>query len=175
VQFTSLSYNEFEIATIDQVRMMKVITEADEKKRKKMMPGSTGSGSSSGAPPKYRMVYNPVGVNYADHNNSRAGATAHNSNHGNSSSKSSSRSSSTMLLLNLHSKQPLGHHSSFLPVTSHASTVGRWGTLLMNAASPSKATHCELRHPWSISRGAIKRVLCHELASPTTPPLRISS
>jgi hypothetical protein len=34
---------------------------ADEKKRKKMMLGSTGSGSSSGAPPIYRMVYTPLG------------------------------------------------------------------------------------------------------------------
>jgi hypothetical protein len=39
--------------------MMKAIAEADEKKR--MMPGSTGSGSSSGAPLKYRMVYTPLG------------------------------------------------------------------------------------------------------------------
>jgi hypothetical protein len=39
--------------------MMKVVAEADEKKRKKMIPGFTGSGSSSGAPPKYHMVYTP--------------------------------------------------------------------------------------------------------------------
>jgi hypothetical protein len=38
---------------------MKAITELDEKKRKTMMPGSASSGSSSGAPPKYRMVYTP--------------------------------------------------------------------------------------------------------------------
>jgi hypothetical protein len=37
--------------------MMKAVAEADEKKRKRMMPGSTGSG----APPKYRMVYIPLG------------------------------------------------------------------------------------------------------------------
>jgi hypothetical protein len=37
---------------------MKAIAEADEKKRKSMMPGSSGSGGSSGAIPKYRMVYN---------------------------------------------------------------------------------------------------------------------
>jgi hypothetical protein len=48
-------------AAIDQERIMKAVTEADEKKRKKMIPGSTGSGSSSGAPPKYRMVYTPTG------------------------------------------------------------------------------------------------------------------
>jgi hypothetical protein len=50
-------YNELATATIDQERMMK----ADEKKRKKMMPGFAGSGSSSGAPPKYSMVYTLAG------------------------------------------------------------------------------------------------------------------
>jgi hypothetical protein len=40
---------------------MKVIAEADEKKRKRMMLGSAGSGSSSGAPPIYRMVYTSPG------------------------------------------------------------------------------------------------------------------
>jgi hypothetical protein len=40
---------------------MKAVAEDDENKRKKMMPGSIGSGSSSGAPPKYRMVYTPPG------------------------------------------------------------------------------------------------------------------
>jgi hypothetical protein len=40
---------------------MKAVAEADEKKRKKMMPGSAGSGHSSGAPPKYRMVSTPPG------------------------------------------------------------------------------------------------------------------
>jgi hypothetical protein len=38
---------------------MKAVAKVDEKNRKRMMPGSTGSGSSIGAPPKYRMVYNP--------------------------------------------------------------------------------------------------------------------
>jgi hypothetical protein len=61
IPFTSLSYNELASAAIDQERIMKVIAEADEKKRKKMIPGSASSGSSSGAPPKYRKVYNPPG------------------------------------------------------------------------------------------------------------------
>jgi hypothetical protein len=61
VHLSSLSYNELASAAIDQERMMKAIAEADEKKRKKLMPRSTGSGSSSGAPPKYRMVYTPPG------------------------------------------------------------------------------------------------------------------
>jgi hypothetical protein len=54
----NLSYNELLSAAIDPKRLLKAIVEADEK-RKKMMPRSTGSGSSSGAPPKYRMVYTP--------------------------------------------------------------------------------------------------------------------
>jgi hypothetical protein len=44
---------------IDQERMMKTVAEVDEKKRKMMMPGFVGSGSSSGAPPKYLTVYTP--------------------------------------------------------------------------------------------------------------------
>jgi hypothetical protein len=40
---------------------MKAISEADEKKRKRMIPRSFVSGGSSGAPLKYRMVYTPLG------------------------------------------------------------------------------------------------------------------
>jgi hypothetical protein len=58
---SSLLYNELVSVAIDQERMMKTVPEADEKKRKRMMPGSAGSGSSSGAPTKYRMVYTPLG------------------------------------------------------------------------------------------------------------------
>jgi hypothetical protein len=57
----NLSCNELASAAIDQERLMKAVVEANEKNRKKMMPGSTGSGSSSSAPPKYRMVYTPPG------------------------------------------------------------------------------------------------------------------
>jgi hypothetical protein len=59
VQFSSLSYNQLVSAAIHQERMMKAVAEADEKKRKRMMPRSTGSGSSSGAPAKYHTVYTP--------------------------------------------------------------------------------------------------------------------
>jgi hypothetical protein len=59
VHLSSLLYNELASAAIDQERMMKAVVEADERKRKRMMPGSTVSGSSIGAPPKYRMVYTP--------------------------------------------------------------------------------------------------------------------
>jgi hypothetical protein len=111
-----------------------------------------------------------LGVNCVDHSSSRIGAVAHNSNHGNSISNShSSSNSSTIPLLHHYRTLPSGHHSSFLLATFQASTAERWATLLENAASPSKATHRELRHPWSISRGAIKRVLHHERAAPTTP------
>jgi hypothetical protein len=61
VHLSSLSYNELASVAIDQERMMKAVAEADEKKRMRMMPGSAGSSSSSGAPPKYRMVYTPPG------------------------------------------------------------------------------------------------------------------
>jgi hypothetical protein len=61
VHLPSLSYNKLKSVAIDQEKMMKAVAEADEKKRKRMMPGSTGSGSSSGAPLKYRMVYTPPG------------------------------------------------------------------------------------------------------------------
>jgi hypothetical protein len=61
VHLSSLSYNELTSAAIDQERMMKAVAEADEKKRKKMMTGSAGSGSSSGAPVKYRIMYTPPG------------------------------------------------------------------------------------------------------------------
>jgi hypothetical protein len=57
VHLSSLSYNELASAAIEQERMMKAVIEADDKKRKRMIPRSVSSGSSSGAPPKYRMVY----------------------------------------------------------------------------------------------------------------------
>jgi hypothetical protein len=59
VHLSSLLYNELASAVVDQERMMKAIADADEKKRKRMMPGSAGSSSSSGAPLKYHMVYTP--------------------------------------------------------------------------------------------------------------------
>jgi hypothetical protein len=61
VHLSSLLYNELASATIDQEMMMKAVAEADEKKRKRILPGTAGSGSSSGAPPKYRIVYTPPG------------------------------------------------------------------------------------------------------------------
>jgi hypothetical protein len=38
---------------------MKACAEAKEKKRKRIMPGSSRNGGSSDAPPKYCMVYTP--------------------------------------------------------------------------------------------------------------------
>jgi hypothetical protein len=55
----NLSYNELVSAAIDQERLMKAVVEADEKKRKRMMPISSASGGSSGATPKYCMVFTP--------------------------------------------------------------------------------------------------------------------
>jgi hypothetical protein len=61
VHLSSLSYNELASAAIDQERILKAVAKADEKKRKRIMPSSADSGSSSGAPSKYRMVYTPPG------------------------------------------------------------------------------------------------------------------
>jgi hypothetical protein len=58
-QFSNLSYNELVSAAIDQEKVMNAVAEADENKRKRMMPGCPGSGGSSGASPKYRIVYSP--------------------------------------------------------------------------------------------------------------------
>jgi hypothetical protein len=59
IQFASLSYNELATAAIDQEIMVKAVAKVDDKKRKKVMPGSAGNGSSSRAPPKYYIVYTP--------------------------------------------------------------------------------------------------------------------
>jgi hypothetical protein len=117
-----------------------------------------------------------LGVSCVNHNSSRIGTVAHNSNRGNSSisCNNSNNNSSTMLLLHCHSRLPPGRHSSFPSATFHASIAGRWATLLENAASPSKATHHELRHPWSTNRGAIRRALHHGPVTPTTPSWRRS-
>jgi hypothetical protein len=115
------------------------------------------------------------GVSCVNHNSSRIGIIAHNSNRGNSSNNSHSsnnNSSSTVPLLHCHSRLPSGHHNSFPPATFHASTAVRWAAFLENAIYPSNATHHELRHLWSISRGAIRRVLHHGRLAPTTPPWR---
>jgi hypothetical protein len=58
-QLSYLSYNDLVSASIDQERLTKAVAVADEKKRKKMVPASTGNSGSSDTPPKYRMVYTP--------------------------------------------------------------------------------------------------------------------
>jgi hypothetical protein len=54
----NLSYNELASAAIDQEGTMKACEVAEEKKRKRTMPGPSG-GSSSGALLKYHMIYIP--------------------------------------------------------------------------------------------------------------------
>jgi hypothetical protein len=58
---------------------------------------------------------------------------------------------------------PPGLQNNSPPATFHDSTARRWATLLGNASSPSKATHRELRHLWSIRKGAIRRVTVEEI------------
>jgi hypothetical protein len=154
-QLSTLTYNDSASAAIDQERLMKAVAEADGKKRKGMMPASTGSGNSSDSPLSTAWSIPHGGVSCTDHN---------------SSSNHSSSNSSTVLLLHHCSRLPSGHRSSLSPATLYDSTVGRWGTLRMNAASPSKATRHKIWHPWSTSRGATRWDLHPGLAVPTTPP-----
>jgi hypothetical protein len=59
VLFPNLSYNDLVSAAIDPERTLKAVAEAEEKKRKRMTPGSSVNGGSSNATPKYCMVYTP--------------------------------------------------------------------------------------------------------------------
>jgi hypothetical protein len=54
----NLSYNELASAAINQEGTMKACEVAEEKKRKRAVSGPS-RGSSSNAPPKYRMIYTP--------------------------------------------------------------------------------------------------------------------
>jgi hypothetical protein len=58
IQNLNLSYNDLASTAIDQEGTMKACEAAEEKKRRRTMPGSSG-GISSGAPPKYCMIYTP--------------------------------------------------------------------------------------------------------------------
>jgi hypothetical protein len=59
VQSSNLSYNDLASVVIDEEGTMKACAETKEKKRKRIMPRSSGSGGSNDAPPKYHMVYTP--------------------------------------------------------------------------------------------------------------------
>jgi hypothetical protein len=154
---------------------MKAIAETNEKKRKRMMPRSAGSDSSSGASPKYRMVYTPPGGPLRQpqqHQNCDCHPQFQPWQFQQQPQQQQQQQQLNRALLHRRSRLPLGDHSNFLPATFHASTVGRWATSLKNAACPSKATRRGLQHPWSISKGAIRRVLHHGRVVPTAPPWR---
>jgi hypothetical protein len=61
VQNLNFSYNDLASNAIDQEGTMRAYEVAEEKRKKRSMPGPTG-GSSSGAPLKYRMVYTARGT-----------------------------------------------------------------------------------------------------------------
>jgi hypothetical protein len=146
VQSPNLSYSELVSAAIDQERTMKVVVEAEEKKRKRMMPRSSVKFGSSGAPPKFRMVYTPqLGVRCANLNSSSIGAISHNTNNSSSSHSSSSNSnSSTMLLPHCRSRLQSGHHSRFPTIVFPASTPESWDISPMSATCESIVIHHEL-------------------------------
>jgi hypothetical protein len=130
VHLSNLSYNELASAATDQESMMKAVAEADEKKRKKMMPRSMGSGSFIGAPPKYRICIPRLGVSCVDHNSNRIGAIALNSNHGNFSdnnhNSNGNSNSSTVLLPHHYSRLRPGHNSRLPATAFRASTAESW-------------------------------------------------
>jgi hypothetical protein len=57
--FPNLSYNKLASAVINREGSMKACAKAEEKKRKRIMSGSSRSGGSSCATLKYRMVHTP--------------------------------------------------------------------------------------------------------------------
>jgi hypothetical protein len=73
-----------------------------------MTHASSASGGSSGAPPKYHMVYTPPRVSCTVRNSSRIRAITHNSNRDNSSSNSHNSSSSNSSTVEKPSGQFLG-------------------------------------------------------------------
>jgi hypothetical protein len=104
VQSPNLSYNYLASAAIDQERTMKAVVETEEKKRKTIMPGSSRSGGSGGAPPKYCMcIPHPQDKCVVLHNNIEA--IACNTNSSSSNYSSTSTSSSTVLPLQHCSRQ----------------------------------------------------------------------
>jgi hypothetical protein len=57
--FPNMSYNELASATINKEGSLKACADAEEKKRKRIMPRSSESGGFGSAPLKYHMVYTP--------------------------------------------------------------------------------------------------------------------
>jgi hypothetical protein len=57
--FPNQLYNELASAAINSEGSMKACAKAEEKKRKRIIPGSSSNGGSSGAFSKYHIVYTP--------------------------------------------------------------------------------------------------------------------
>jgi hypothetical protein len=89
------------------------------------------------------------------------------------SSFSRSNSSSTHMLHSLCSTRgQLGHHSKSHQWGTHATTVGRLGTLPRIAACQGRQTHLVLQHQWPTSRRPSRGVERSNLTAPTRLPLR---
>jgi hypothetical protein len=95
-QFSNLSYNELASAAIDQERLMKAMAEADEKERKRTMPGSFGLAVLL---PSTAWCIPHLGGSCTDCSSSRSGAIAHNSNRSNSNGNNRNSSCSIVLLV----------------------------------------------------------------------------
>jgi hypothetical protein len=128
VESPNLTYNDLVSAATDQKCTMKAVAEAEEKKRKRIMPGSTGSGGFGSAQGSC--------VNLSS---SSIGAINRSTNSGSFNHICSS--SSTVLLLHCRTKLQSGHHSRLPQTAFRAPTMERWGILLTNAAIPNKEIH----------------------------------
>jgi hypothetical protein len=161
VHLSSLSYNELASAVIDQERMMK----ADEKKRKRMMLGSAGSGSSSGAHPKIRMVYTPPGGQLCRPQQQQNWVYR-------------PQIQPRQFLQQQPQQQQQFNRAPTLPPQQFPANnfpsfnCRKMGHFARECHLPKQSNSHELRHLWSIIRGAIRRVLHHGRLVPTIPPWR---
>jgi hypothetical protein len=82
---------------------------------------------------------------------------------------SSFSSSISTACLSLHSsREQLGRHSRSHQCGTRATTVGRLGTSLRNAACQGRPIHLILQHRWPTSKRASREAQHSDLAVPTT-------
>jgi hypothetical protein len=107
------------------------------------------------------MIYTPPRDSRADLHSS--GETASNFSRSSTSSKS--------MLCSLHStREQLCHHSKSHQWGTHATTMGRLGTLPRIATYQGRQTHLVLQRQWPTSRRDSRRTQRSDLATATTLP-----
>jgi hypothetical protein len=157
----NLSYSKLASAAIDQEGTMKVCKAAKEKKRKRAMSGPSG-GSSSGAPPKYRMVYTPP-VGQLHRPPPQFWAITH-------SSRNSSRSTNVLCQHSNSSRWQSGHHNSLRLLVTRATIAVKSATSPRTVVSPGWAMHLVFQLLGRTNIGSSRGAQHHGLAASTTPP-----